>query len=44
VKFILLHETKNEEGIKTFFLEVWEMYVKVSVVVAEEDDDDDDDE
>ena len=30
VKFILLHETKNDEGIKSFFSEVWEGYVKVS--------------
>ncbi|TFK76118.1 transport protein particle complex subunit [Pluteus cervinus] len=28
VKFILLHETKNDEGIKSFFSEVWEGYVK----------------
>ena len=27
-KFILLHEGKNEEGIRGFFMEVWEMYVK----------------
>lgn len=29
VKFILLHETKNDEGIRQFFLDVWESYVKV---------------
>lgn len=29
-KFLLLHENKNDEGIKSFFMEVWEMYVKVS--------------
>ena len=28
-KFILLHETRNEEGIRGFFHEVWEVYVKV---------------
>ncbi|KAF8559031.1 Sedlin [Imleria badia] len=27
-KFILLHESKNEEGIRGFFHEVWELYVK----------------
>ncbi|KAJ3998306.1 Sedlin [Lentinula boryana] len=27
-KFVLLHETKNDEGIKSFFLDVWELYVK----------------
>lgn len=29
-KFILLHETKNEEGIRGFLHEVWELYLKVS--------------
>lgn len=29
-KFVLLHEAKNDEGIKSFFLDVWELYVKVS--------------
>jgi hypothetical protein len=28
-KFILLHETKNEEGIRGFLQEVWELYLKV---------------
>ena len=28
-KFVLLHEGKNDEGIKSFFMEVWELYVKV---------------
>lgn len=28
-KFILLHETKNDDGIRSFFSEVWELYVKV---------------
>ncbi|KAF5369830.1 hypothetical protein D9758_001250 [Tetrapyrgos nigripes] len=27
-KFILLHEGKNDEGIRGFFMEVWELYVK----------------
>lgn len=31
VKMILLHETKNDEGIRLFFLDVWEAYVKVSL-------------
>lgn len=30
MKFILLHEAKNDDGIKSFFNEVWELYVKVS--------------
>ncbi|CCO27296.1 Trafficking protein particle complex subunit 2 [Rhizoctonia solani AG-1 IB] len=31
MKFILLHDGKNEEsgGIKNFFMELWELYVKV---------------
>jgi len=28
LKMILLHENKNEEGIRLFFVEVWELYVK----------------
>ena len=30
MKFILLHEAKNDDGIKSFFVDVWELYVKVS--------------
>jgi hypothetical protein len=29
MKFILLHEGKNDEGIRAFFTDVWELYVKV---------------
>lgn len=29
MKFVLLHETKNDEGIKSFFMDIWEGYVKV---------------
>jgi hypothetical protein len=28
-KFVLLHESKNDDGIKSFLVEVWELYVKV---------------
>ena len=31
MKFILLHEGKNDDGIGTFFMDVWELYVKVRV-------------
>jgi hypothetical protein len=30
MKFVLLHEGKNDDGIRSFFMEVWELYVKVS--------------
>lgn len=30
MKFVLLHEGKNDDGIRAFFAEVWELYVKVS--------------
>jgi hypothetical protein len=30
MKFVLLHEGKNDDGIRQFFMEVWELYVKVS--------------
>jgi hypothetical protein len=30
MKFVLLHEGKNDEGIRAFFTDVWELYVKVS--------------
>lgn len=29
MKFVLLHEARNDEGIRSFFLDVWELYVKV---------------
>jgi len=29
MKFVLLHEGKNDDGIRQFFMEVWELYVKV---------------
>jgi len=28
MKFILLHESKNDEGIRSFFMDVWELYLK----------------
>jgi len=28
MKFVLLHEGKNDDGIRLFFMEVWELYVK----------------
>lgn len=32
MKFVLLHEARNDDGIKSFFHEVWELYVKVSLM------------
>jgi hypothetical protein len=34
MKFVLLHEAKNDDGIKGFFYDVWELYMKVSVQAA----------
>jgi hypothetical protein len=31
MKFVLLHEAKNDDGIKGFFYDVWELYMKVCV-------------
>ena len=31
MKFIILHETKNDDGIKVFFNDLWELYLKVGV-------------
>lgn len=31
MKFVLLHEARNDDGIKSFFMDVWELYVKASV-------------
>ncbi|CAA7260166.1 unnamed protein product [Cyclocybe aegerita] len=31
MKFVLLHEGKNDEGIRAFFMDVWELYVKTLV-------------
>ncbi|KAI5117505.1 hypothetical protein M0805_009674 [Coniferiporia weirii] len=28
MKFIMLHEGKNDDGIRSFFMDVWELYVK----------------
>lgn len=32
MKFLLLHEGKNDDGIRSFFMDVWELYVKVGDV------------
>lgn len=31
VKLVLLHEAKNDDGIRGFFMEVWELYVKAQL-------------
>lgn len=33
MKFVLLHEGKNDDGIRQFFMDVWELYVKVGGVI-----------
>lgn len=30
VKFLIVHEHKHDDGIRNFFLDVWELWVKVS--------------
>lgn len=35
MKFVLLHEAKNDDGIRQFFMEVWELYVKVRGIFGE---------
>ena len=29
MKFVILYETKNDDGIKVFFNDLWELYLKV---------------
>lgn len=31
MRFLMVHDVKNEEGIKTFFMEVYEMFIKYSM-------------
>ena len=38
MKFVLLHEGKNDDGIRQFFMEVWELYVKVRMNNKEKGD------
>lgn len=33
IKMVLLHEHKHEDGIKNFFLDVWEAYLKVCLAL-----------
>lgn len=30
MKFVLLHDAKGDDGVKAFFVDVWELYIKVT--------------
>lgn len=32
MRFIIVHDSKNDEGIKNFFTEVYEMFIKVNIM------------
>ena len=33
IRFVMLHDVKNDDGIKSFFLEMFEMYIKVGCML-----------